>query len=333
MKVDCPNCHKVYNIPDEKLPVGKKFTIPCPACKWAIKFDLRAKEEPKKKAVGEELKKKILQQLTGVLPPMPQVVVKARQIVSDESSGLKDLATAIASDQAITVRALKLANSAFYGLKQRVTSIGHASVLLGGEVLREIIIMAGTQGLLPDKLKGYELESGALWSHSLAVAIGSRLLAESRYPELSNDAFTAGLIHDVGKVMLDEHVLERKDEIEELLKDGKTSFLKAEKEVFGFDHAEIGSEVINIWGLPKALSSAITYHHDPSNSDEDRLAFLVHLADFIAVTGENDTRIDSILYEMDEKTLEFLDLDEDDIGGITEKVFLYVDNVMKKIGS
>ena len=332
MKIDCPNCHKAYNIPDEKLPMGKKFSIPCPACKWTIRFDLRVKEEPGKRVTGEALKNKILQELIGVLPPMPQVVIKARQIVSDESSGLKDLATVIASDQAITVRALKLANSAYYGLRQRVTSIGHASVLLGGKVLREIVVMAGTQGLLPDKLKGYELGSGALWRHSLAVAVGSRLVAEMRYPELANNAFTAGLIHDVGKVMLDEHISERKDEFKELLKNGETTFLEAEKEIFGFDHAEIGSEVINIWGLPEVLSSAITYHHTPSNSEEDKLAHIIHLADFISVTGGSETGVEGVLYEMDEGTMEFLSLEDDDISDITDQVFRYVDSITEKMG-
>ncbi len=173
MRIECSDCHNVFSLPDERLPKGNVVKFPCPSCKATITLDMRSasnmgvpsmpteikktkqverspRQGPSAKAkpTGEALKKRILQTLTGVLPPMPQVVLRAQKIMSDPGSSLKDLAAVIATDQAISVRALKLANSAYYGLAGKVTSIGHASVLLGIKSLGEIIMMAGTANLL-----------------------------------------------------------------------------------------------------------------------------------------------------------------------------------------
>jgi HD-like signal output (HDOD) protein len=103
--------------------------------------------------------------------------------------------------------------------------------------------VAGSSGFLNKTLKGYGLDSKIFWRHSLAVAFGSKFIAGRVRPELENDAFVAGLIHDAGKIMLDQHIFERKATFEEFMKDGHQSFLRAEKEILGFDHSEIGSEV------------------------------------------------------------------------------------------
>ncbi|MDY7038438.1 MAG: HDOD domain-containing protein, partial [Thermodesulfobacteriota bacterium] len=318
MKVDCPNCNKVYHIPDERLPIGKKLSFHCPACKGPMELDLRSAslredllqssqtpynrqskspvlspDTVDRKTSAQALKKRILQNLTESLPPMPQIVFKAQEVMSNPNSSLKQLASLIATDQAIAFRILKLANSAYYGMAGKVNSIGHATVLLGSKALSEIIIMAGTSNLLGKALKGYRLKSEDLWRHSLAVGIGSRMISNQKAPELADDAFTAGIIHDAGKIMLDGYISERKEAFEEFMSDGEQTFLSAEEKILGLDHPEIGSEICKKWGLPDAMTAAIRYHHYPSLSQGNKLAYIIHAADYIAMMTGIGNNIDN----------------------------------------
>lgn len=363
MKIKCPGCDNVYNIPDERLPMGKKVAFPCPNCEYRIKLDLRSKpaddvfpplteiprKEPEKEAgplkkrekehlSGEDLKKKILRTLSD-LPSMPQVVIKAQEIISDPDSGIKQLAGVLESDQAIAANVLKMANSAYYGLSGRVSSIQHASVVLGYETLEELIIVAGTSMLLDKKLRGYGFDSGELWRHSLAVAFGSRTISSMRFPDLENSAFLAGLIHDAGKLMLDEYVFERKEAFGEFMEYGQETFLSAEKEIFGFDHSEIGFRICNHWHIPEALGVAIRYHHYPSRSNKDKLAYavymadsIVHMADSIARMGGVEKDIDVMMYQIDDRAMRFLGLKEEDISDIMDKITEYVKKITEEMG-
>ena len=153
MNIECPACDKKYNIPDEKLPKGKRIRIPCPACKGYIGLDLRndsdrngsiQSPEPEKEEfappapASEVLKNKILKSLKN-LPPMPQVMIKARRLMADKNSGFQELTSILETDHGIATRVLRMANSPYYGLSGKVTSIQHASVVLGHKALGELI--------------------------------------------------------------------------------------------------------------------------------------------------------------------------------------------------
>lgn len=338
MRVECDSCQQVYNIPDERLPKGKKVLFPCPNCKTTIKLDLREKktaestEEPVATAddMGEALKKKILRSLTD-LPPMPQVVMKAQQVMSDPGSSFKELGAVIETDQAIAARVLKLANSAYYGLRGMVSSIHQASVVLGFEALGELLTVVGASGLLDNILNGYRLESGFMWQHSLAVAFGSKIIAKKRFPRLENDAFSAGLLHDAGKIVLDPFVYEKEAEFEAMMADEKTTFLDAENAIFGFDHAEVGYEMCQKWGIPESQGIAIKFHHYPSLSDGNELANILHLADVIAMKCGIGTGFDATLYEPEAEALTFLQFDENDMVEMGQEVTEAVDKIASDI--
>jgi len=220
VKLQCPECHKVYQIPEERLPKDKEIAFPCPACKTIIKVERAGVPSAKAPAAGsqtdgdalkgEALKARILKRVTD-LPPMPQTVFKAREILRDPRSSFQELANILESDQGIAARVLKMANSAYYGMMGKVSSLQHASVLLGYKTLAEIVSLAGASTVLGGMLAGYGLSAGDLWKHSLGVAFGSRIIAAKKKPELANDAFAAGLIHDAGKLVLDPYISEWKD--------------------------------------------------------------------------------------------------------------------------
>jgi HD-like signal output (HDOD) protein len=329
MQVTCSKCNKGFDIPDERLPMGKKIAFPCPACKETIELDLTStaavtagfdtEKRPNDHPTGQALKKKILRNVQD-LPPMPQTVLKAREIMTNPKSDFKELANLFETDQAIATKILKLANSPYYGYSGKVTSIQRASLVLGHKTLGELITMGGTAGLLSNKLVGYGLDAGALWKHSLAAAFGSRIIANKIDPALSNDAFTAGLIHDSGKLILDSYIQERWELFEEFMADGEQTFLDAEKNILELDHAEVASEVCKTWNIPKPLTVAIRYHHHPSRSNGSKLAYIVHVADAIAMMTGLGIGIDGTLYQMDDKAMEFLDIQEEDVNEIMGKV-------------
>ncbi|MBW1781972.1 MAG: zinc-ribbon domain-containing protein [Deltaproteobacteria bacterium] len=328
MRIICPACEAVYQIPQELLPQGERIAFTCEKCGNKIAYspptsskDARPQpERPAPKASPTHdikkvraLKRKIRLSLMGFIPAVAQVIARAQMVMANPYSGLKDLAKVIETDQGITARALKVANSAYYGLSGKVTSISHASVLLGNKILGEIITMVGVRGFLGERLKGYGLDSEVLWRHSLAVAVGSKLFAAKKCPELAEEAFVAGLVHDAGMIMLDPHIFEKKEAFDAIVSDGLHTFLQGERAVLGTDHPEVGGEMLGEWGIPRTLLKPIANHHRPSASGED-LAYIVHLADILAKKNGYGTGIEDALYQVDEDAMEFMGFqDEEDL--------------------
>lgn len=324
MRVECRHCKKAFDIPDGRLPKNESIAFPCPICQNTIELKLAA--NPLEKLTGEALKKRILHNVMD-LPPMPQTVLKARNIMADPMSDFKQLAELLETDQAIAAKILKLANSPYYGLSGKVSSIQRASVVLGHKTIGELITMGGTSSLLSNKLEGYGLDAGDLWKHSLAVAFGSRIIAKKKEPSLANDAFTSGLIHDSGKLILDQYVAERWELFEEYMADGRRTFLEAEKDILQLDHAEVASEVCKVWNIPEPLTIAIKYHHRPSGSRDNSLAYIIHVADAIAMMTGLGLGIDGTLYQLDDRAMEFLDLKEEEVNDIMVEVLEAAKNI------
>ena len=272
---------------------------------------------------AQQLKNRILKSL-GDLPPMHEVVTKAQEIMADPNSNMEDLAAIIETDQSIVVKILKLINSSYYGLGRDVSSIKQACSLLGFRALRELIIAVGVSKVLGRKLKGYGFESGELWLHSIATGFCSRILAEKKNRELASDAYTGGLLHDVGKIILDPYVLERNDAFDDFMKDETKMVLDAEKAILGFDHAEIASDICRKWHIPENVTIAIQYHHYPSLSKGSELAHIVHIADYLVRLSGLGYEDDDLMVELEEGALDFLDFTQENFSDITFQVLEYV---------
>ncbi|GAB6909021.1 putative signal transduction protein [Desulfosarcina cetonica] len=355
MRIECESCGKTLDLPDNRLPSGKKVSFPCPGCKSKITIDLRVKTAPEpeparepaapsagkvvitpiaEKSSGElegtDLRRKILGSIKD-LPPMPKVIYKAREVMGNPMSGFKEIAEVIETDQAIAAKVLQVANSAYYGLSGMVSSIHQATVVLGHKTLEQLITMVSATSLLGSRLKGYRMGAGKLWQHSLAVALCSRLIAKDRAPAMENDAFSVGLIHDAGKLALDRYILERSEQVEKELNAG-ASFLEVEKKVLGFDHTELALDLCTKWNLPENHASAMRYHHEPSASDGNQLAYIVHTANHIAQQCDISKTMDAALYTLDPQALDFLALDETDLANYqqatTEAVSQITQNLM-----
>jgi HD-like signal output (HDOD) protein len=213
----------------------------------------------------------------------------------------------------------------------QISSIQHASVILGHKTVGDLITMAATSGLLGSTLEGYGLDAGELWLHSMGVAFGSRIIANKKNPALVNDSFAAGLIHDAGKLVLDKYIFERKEAFQEFMKDGQRSFLIAEKEILGFDHAEIAFDICENWRVPQILTVPIKNHHYPSESERNELTYIVHMADMIAMMIGIGGGIDGMLYKMDDEAMEFLGFEEEDVDETMHEVLESVEKISEQM--
>ena len=350
MKVKCPECHKVFEIPRERLKkYDKQIAFPCPSCQKGrirIELDSTPDREPsgptrkvkpknpplkpsrdsKQPASGMALKRMVLERLQD-LPPMPQIVLQARKIMADQTAGISDLVNLLQNDQSIVTKVLRLSNSAYYGLSGKISTVQHAAVLLGQKTLSEVITMAGVSGLMGQELSGYGMDSGDLWRHSLAVGFGAQLLADRINPQLSNDAFVAGLIHDGGKIILDEYVLQRKEEFDTYLADGDQTYLEAEKDLLGIDHCEIAADICKKWILPDAIHHPIRWHHRPSRSGGSELALFLHVADYFAKMSGMGTGPDDLQYQMEEDAVESLGFQEEELDALLVDVMESVEKI------
>lgn len=267
----------------------------------------------------QALKARIIQSIDD-LPPMPEVVIKIQHLISDLDSDVTDLAAILESDQAVAAKVLKMANSAYYGMSGKISSIHQASILLGYQTLGEIITMAGAVGLLSGSMPGYGYDSQELWKHSLAVAFSAKMITEKKNKDLIYEAHTAGLIHDVGKIILDRYILENMDRISVYMVQGEKSFLDAEKHVLGFDHAEIASEICRKWKIPEKIGLAIGCHHQPSNSHGDELSYVLHFADHIAAKSGAYYDEDEAFHELEPGTVDFIGIRPEAMSAIMVKV-------------
>ena len=324
IKVTCPGCGKNYSVPDEKIPAGTILDLPCPACKTIIKVQADSKSHKIDNEKGIELFKKIIK-TSVALPPMPEIMAKATAILSDDNAGFKEVGLVLETDQAMATRVLKLANSAYYGLSIPVASVQQASALLGFQTLIELITVVSTSKMMGKSLKGYDIDSTEMWKHSLSVATASRLIAEKKYPDMTGDAFNAGLIHDSGMIILDTYIEKNKVAYNNLIKNG-TSVQSAEKKILGFNHAEIASEFFKKWNLPSSQTNAIQYHHNPDNSNKDVLSYILHVADYIVMTDQPEKK-----YPVHAGALDFIGIDDTDIENILAETKEAVSSIMQNI--
>jgi len=247
----------------------------------------------------KEIKKK-LRKLEG-LPTLPPIVQRLNLMIEDERTSLSQIAELIEKDQVITTKVLRLANSAFYGFPRKVSTVQQAIMLLGINVIKILIMTSSIFEII-------HKEDVGLWEHSVGVAACSKILAERVEAGDPQEIATAGLLHDLGKVILMVSFKEEYEMIKELVSQGVEP-LKAEVEVLGIDHAEIGAFLMRQWNLPERLIAGVAGHHQLNSVKTfKKEAALIHLADVLVhARGYGKT-----LYEkvppLDSKALKILNL-------------------------
>ena len=201
-----------------------------------------------------------LQASEGDLPTMPAIANQVVQAVDNPDSSIDDIRSLIDQDAAIAARILKISNSALYGFPSEIQSLSHAISLLGTMTVRNLVLAAS----MKETYKRFGLMEKLLWQHSSLSGPVAALLADYRGIGVDPDiAFTAGLMHHIGKTALANSHREEYERVMMTVYNEGRSFTDVENEVFGFSHAELGAAVVQQWGLPDSLILTIQHHHNP----------------------------------------------------------------------
>lgn len=220
------------------------------------------------------------------IPTIPTVLTEITEIVQSPEGSAKEAAAVIEKDAAIATRALRLVNSPFYGLKNPVSNIQLACSILGLKAIKNLVVQATVLQTFGSSPEVRDFDADWLWDHSFKTAVACRMLAE-RSPVANGmpreDAYTAGLIHDIGKLILIESQGDRFAEALRVSAASQLPLAKAEGEVFGFNHAHVGGLLAQRWKLASSVQTAVMYHHSPAPNAEDwARGFLVKAANTLA---------------------------------------------------
>ena len=255
------------------------------------------------------------------LPSAPVILAQVSRLLDREDSNATDLSNLISKDQGLVTKILVIANSPLFGIPRRVSTIDFAIVILGFNQIKNIVISLAMMEAFKS-IKGKEFNQKKFWQHSILSAYLSKKIADDLGYYFSGDAFTAGLLHDLGIPLIFKFLNESYIEIYNRAKKSEESFGKYEREILGTTHAEIGRFLIDKWGLPESLAEVTEFHHTPEKSRDDfkEIAYVVHLADyilnFIDIGGFDWDQS----YELDEAVFDVLKLSgRDYLDGLIEK--------------
>lgn len=248
------------------------------------------------------------------LKPIPQVAHKIMSIAEDPESSLPDLSKVITHDSAVTANLLKVANSAYFGRPGKFDSIHQAIVYLGMDHVVDLVLLAsGADNLKPEQT-GYDLQRGDLWKYSVLSALIARELAENKGIGKANLIFTAALLKDIGKVILDQYVGDAFEEINSMVEEQNMTFREAEKQVIGIDHAELGGMVAESWNFSPKMVEIIQNHHQPQKSSISEIeSCIVYLADTTCMMMGVGGGLDGLAYRFHEDVVNRLEFTERDL--------------------
>lgn len=206
------------------------------------------------------------------IPSMPLVLSQSLNLIDDPNSNIKQIAALISKDIALSAQVLKLVNSAYYGFPSQITTIEKAMALLGFNTIKNLILSVSVKSMMMTN------SGKALWEHSIRCAVACQMLSKSLGGIDPDEAYIIGLLHDVGKSVMETVNKDAIKEINRLIGLGADS-LQAEQMFFGFTHTDVGKEVVTQWKLPLVVGSAVRYHHNPLASPNKLQAYIVYIGD------------------------------------------------------
>ncbi|MDQ1331914.1 MAG: hypothetical protein QG578_2184 [Thermodesulfobacteriota bacterium] len=249
------------------------------------------------------------------LSPVSVTGSKVMEIISNPESSLGEIVDVIKYDQGLTANLLRLCNSAYFGLRVKVESISQAVAYLGLTKVAGVVMMASLSKNLTAAQKGYDLNEGELWKYAVSSALIVQSLAEKRNLGNIPCLFTSALLKDIGKVILSTHI---RDAFQQIIikvqKEGLT-FLEAEKEVLGIDHAELGAMVAEKWRFSPEMVFIIRNHHDPMKIliGDDLSIPIIYLADTVCMMVGIGGGADGLAYRYYQEVMDRLDFTELDL--------------------
>jgi putative nucleotidyltransferase with HDIG domain len=254
------------------------------------------------------------------LKPLPGSVTRTLKELENPHATASIISEYIGLDQALAALVLQISNSAYLGYGRTCTSLTDAVMRLGFIRLKSILMASSASGLLSRSLVGYRQGAGELWQHSLAVAVAAEWLARAIGYRDVEEAYVSGLLHDIGKLMLDQFVLADYAEIVELIEKSHLPLWQVEEKKIGINHAMVGGLVAEKWHFPSVLIDTIQYHHSPSTAKTNKhLPAIINLANYIVIST---SALKSPLFssELNPDTVVILNVSNNDLANYTIKL-------------
>jgi len=248
------------------------------------------------------------------LKPIPAVANQLLAVVDDPNSAMEDIARVIQYDPVMTANILRTCNSAYFGLKHPAESIKDAVNMLGTDQVIELVLLKSGAGTFSGPQSGYGLEEGEIWRYSVSSAVIAKQIAVRLKMENKNTLFTAALLKDIGKIILEKYVSRSSDQIKNLVAEDRLSFREAEKKALGIDHAELGAMIAKMWKFSPRMVKIIRNHHLADETMvKDKEVAVVYLADCISMMIGIGVGSDGLAYRFKDTIIRELGLNADDV--------------------
>ncbi len=253
--------------------------------------------------------------------PIPQIALKVIRMIQDGDYDIEEVASEIRQDQVICGKILNLCNTAMIGLRNKIDSIDRALVVLGEKKLFQLVISASVESLFGEITKGYSLCKGGIFHHALGTAMIAHEISVFTGKSQPDVAYTAGLLHDIGKIALDQFLGSGAPYFYRKVHDEGIGLCKLEKEKFGLTHTEAGQILARNWELPENLLDTVTYHHSPENVNNGReLVSIIYLADLLISRFQVRTSLGHVDISQLVDTLEQLGLSKEQFPTVIDRI-------------
>ena len=277
--------------------------------------------------MGSMLTPKELIQKNINLLSLPQTAIRINSMVSDPNSTASDIGDIISQDPALTARLLRVVNSAFYAFPSQIDTISMAITVLGTRQLRDLVMTTSVINHFRD-IPANVVDMENFWCHSLTTAIAAKNFANHMKISNSDRLFVAGLLHDIGKLVMYITLPDPSRQVMEIAGEPQIDSDHVEEAIFGFNHAELGAELLRQWKLPESLIEPVAYHHIPTSAKVyQQETAIVHLANVIAnniqspISTDDDTMADPLTWKL-------LGLDPSLLERLHEEVYTQLDDVL-----
>lgn len=260
-------------------------------------------------------------------PSMPGAGTKLLSMLKDPDTDASEIEKVLRYDPGLTANILKMTNSAYFGLPQKIGSVKQALLLLGWRRVNQLVLASSVSTVMDKPVEGYNFSPGELWRHSVAVSIAAEGLVKELSVPGTDEFFTTALLHDIGKMILGNFVKEDLDAIEDITSQG-LPLVVAEQMVLGTDHAEIGAKILTKWSFPPEVANAVRWHHDPDSPEEpNSLVDIVYLSNVLCQATGIGVNDEAQQDELSPSALKRLGVEFEQLEPISDKVAQWIDEL------